>query len=46
MVNRLLVTVVLLPIGVGIIAIGGLPFALFVVLVMGLAAWEYNRLTR
>jgi len=46
MVNRLLVTVVLLPIGIGIIAIGGLPFALIATLIMGLAAWEYNRLSR
>lgn len=44
LVSRLLVTIVLLPVGLLIIAYGGIPYALLVTIFMGLAAWEYARL--
>ena len=44
--KRLLVAIVLIPLGVGLIAIGGLPFGLFIMLVLGVAAWEYWNLYR
>jgi phosphatidate cytidylyltransferase len=44
--KRVLVTLVLLPIGLGMILLGGRIFAAFVALVMGLAAWEYQNLFR
>jgi phosphatidate cytidylyltransferase len=44
LVNRLLVAIVLIPIGMTLIAIGGLPFTLIIALFMGLAAWEYVKL--
>lgn len=46
MVNRILVSIVLVPLGVGIIWLGGLPYALVVTAILGLAAWEYSRLMR
>ena len=44
LVSRLLVTIVLLPVGLLIIAYGGIPYALLVAIFMGLAAWEYAKL--
>lgn len=42
--KRLLVAIVLIPIGVGFIAAGGAPFALFIALIAAVAGWEYVRL--
>ncbi len=44
LVERLLVTIVLIPFGVGVIALGGPAYALVVTLIIGLAAWEYWRM--
>jgi phosphatidate cytidylyltransferase len=44
MVNRLLVAIVLVPIGAAFIAAGGVAYSLFVTLFLGIAAWEYCRL--
>jgi phosphatidate cytidylyltransferase len=44
--SRVLVVVVLLPIGLAIIYLGGWAFAAFVALVLGLAGWEYSSLFR
>jgi len=46
LVNRLLVTIVLLPVGMGLIAWGGIAFALTIALLVGIAAWEYQKLFR
>ncbi len=45
-VERAVVTIILLPIGLLLIAAGGVPFALFIALIMALAAWEYEKLFR
>ena len=42
--QRVLVTAVLLPIGLVMIYLGGIPFLLFITLLLSLAAWEYARL--
>ncbi|MDD5368796.1 MAG: phosphatidate cytidylyltransferase [Anaerolineaceae bacterium] len=44
MVNRLLVAIVLIPIGVAFIAAGGVAYSIFVTAILGIAAWEYSRL--
>jgi phosphatidate cytidylyltransferase len=44
--DRLLVAIILIPIGVGFIALGGIPYALVVAIILSLAAWEYDRLFR
>ncbi len=44
--KRLWVAIILLPIGLVLISIGGIPFALLIATFMGLAAWEYDRLYR
>jgi phosphatidate cytidylyltransferase len=44
--SRLLVTIVLLPIGLLAIHYGGLPYDLLVALLLGLASWEYANLFR
>lgn len=44
--TRVLVAAILLPIGLAIIYRGGWEFTIFVALVLGLAAWEYSRITR
>ncbi len=44
--KRLLVTIFLIPIGIGFVAAGGLAYALFVTLIIGVAAWEYAGLFR
>jgi phosphatidate cytidylyltransferase len=46
LVKRTLVTLFLLPVGIAIIFIGGPAYAGFLILVLGLAAWEYQRLCR
>lgn len=42
--QRILVAIVLIPLGVGLIALGGWFYSLFIMLILGLAAWEYWRL--
>jgi phosphatidate cytidylyltransferase len=44
--QRVLVAIVLVPLGVGVIAQGRWPFALLIALILGVAAWEYWRLFR
>lgn len=44
--NRLLVAIILVPIGAGVIYLGGPVFLFCASLVMGVAAWEYDRLVR
>jgi phosphatidate cytidylyltransferase len=44
--SRVLVTIILLPIGLALIAIGGWPYTALIALFMGLAAWEYVQLFR
>jgi phosphatidate cytidylyltransferase len=46
LVNRLLVAIVLLPVGLAIVVLGGIPLTLTIALFMGLAAWEYVKLFR
>jgi phosphatidate cytidylyltransferase len=46
LVKRTLVTLILLPIGIALIVIGGVPYTLLIALAMALAAWEYARLFR
>ena len=44
--QRLLVSIILIPVGIGLVAIGGIPFNLFVILVLTVSAWEYVQLVR
>jgi len=44
--QRVLVSLVLLPIGLTLIYFGGIPFMLFIAVLLGAAAWEYARLFR
>lgn len=44
--TRVIVAVILLPIGLTIIYFGGWAFTAFVVLILGLAAWEYSKIFR
>lgn len=44
--QRLLVTVILLPIGMAVIHFGGWVYAAFITLLLGLAAWEFGGLFR
>lgn len=46
LVNRLLVTIVLIPIGMAIIVYGKLPYLLTIALIIALAGWEYVNLLR
>jgi phosphatidate cytidylyltransferase len=46
LVNRLLVSIIFLPIGLFAISSGGLPYNLLVGLILAVAAWEYGRLFR
>lgn len=41
LVKRLLVAIILIPIGVTLIKLGGWPFTLFISLLLGIAAWEF-----
>ena len=42
--QRVIVAVILLPIGLALIYLGGWAFAAMVMLILGLAAWEYARI--
>ena len=42
--QRVIVTAILLPIGLVLIAMGGMAFMLFIALILGLAAWEYAKI--
>ena len=42
--NRLIVSLILVPIGMFFIHVGGWPYALFITLLLGVAAWEYSHL--
>jgi phosphatidate cytidylyltransferase len=42
--KRLLVTIILLPIGVAVIQLGGLAYAITIAIILGLAGWEFGRL--
>jgi len=42
--QRLLVTIVMIPVGLGMVALGGIPYGMLVVLLLSVAAWEYVRL--
>lgn len=44
LISRLLVAIVLLPIGMALIVVGGTPFAVTIAVLIGLAAWEYVKL--
>jgi phosphatidate cytidylyltransferase len=44
--TRVLVAVILLPIGLGVIYLGGWIFTAFIALILGLAAWEFADLFR
>ena len=44
--TRVIVAAILLPIGLVIIYIGGWAFSAFVILIVGLAAWEYSQIFR
>jgi len=46
LVKRTLVTLVLLPIGITFIVLGGIYFSLLITFILVLAAWEYTRLMR
>ena len=46
LVKRTLVTLVLLPIGITFIVLGGIYFSLLITFILALAAWEYTRLMR
>jgi phosphatidate cytidylyltransferase len=43
--SRVLVAVILLPIGIAVIYFGGWVFIAFVALILALAAWEYSRIS-
>lgn len=42
--RRLLVAIVLVPIGIALISFGGIPYVLFIMVTLGIAAWEYCQL--
>ncbi len=44
--KRLLVIILLLPIGILLVAFGGIPFYLFLTIILALSAWEYTQLFR
>ncbi len=44
--KRVLVSVILLPLGLTLIYFGGVAFILFIALLLGIAAWEFARLFR
>lgn len=46
MIERLLVVIVLIPLGIGLIALGGPVYAVVVAAILGTAAWEFNRMAR
>jgi phosphatidate cytidylyltransferase len=44
LVKRLIVAIILIPIGVTLIKLGGWPFTLFIALLLGVATWEFCNL--
>lgn len=44
LIKRLIVAIILIPVGVILIKLGGWPFTLFIALLLGLAAWEFCNL--
>jgi hypothetical protein len=42
--KRLLVAIILVPLFVGVGYLGGLPFSLFISVLIGVAAWEFARI--
>jgi len=44
--QRLLVIILLLPVGILLVAFGGIPFYLFMTLILAASAWEYSQLFR
>lgn len=44
--QRLLVIIILLPAGIGLVMLGGLPFNLFLTMILTVSAWEYVQLAR
>lgn len=44
--QRLLVIVILLPVGILLIMFGGIPYDLFISIILALASWEYVRMFR
>ena len=44
LVKRLIVAIILIPVGVTLIYFGGWPFTLFIALLLGVAAWEFCNL--
>lgn len=46
LVKRLVVAIILLPVGLAVIAFGGWLYVAFIALILGLAAWEYVQLFR
>ncbi len=44
--RRLWVVIIMIPIGIALISFGGLPYDLFIVVTLGIAAWEYWQLFR
>ncbi len=44
--QRLLVIIFLLPAGIGLVMLGGIPFDLFLTLILAVSAWEYVHLAR
>lgn len=46
MVKRLLVVIILIPVGIGLIALGGPVYAVFIAAILGIAGWEFDRMAR
>lgn len=46
LIDRLLVVIILVPLGVGVISLGGISYNLVIAAILGIAAWEYDRLFR
>jgi phosphatidate cytidylyltransferase len=44
LVKRLIVAIILIPVGVTVVYFGGWPFTLFIALLLGVAAWEFCNL--
>jgi phosphatidate cytidylyltransferase len=44
--KRLIVAIILVPIGIGFIAVGSWPFTLMAMVILGIAGWEYGNIFR
>lgn len=44
--KRLIVTIILIPVGISLIALGSWPYAVFVAVILGTAGWEYAQIFR